>query len=181
MCSSASSYELLAAAVTGNGDLALALRDTERRLALRTAEKFVCFSLLKIQLSALEKSDKCHVFHLSLGKIARHNAEISVDKNKNSQIIHDHMRDLIRNPTARKHCENGRPNQRVGQRIESVSACHKCHESILHEISPQTTCLYVVFIVSYHIRAKSNKSACFCKQFMKPVAKLQPASQMRQY
>lgn len=137
MYSSASSGKLSAATITGNGNLAFSLWHTECCLALWAAEKLMCFSLLKVQLSALEKSDKRHVFHLSLGKIARHNAEISVNKNKDSQIIHDHMRYLIRNPSARKHSNNRCPNQRIGQSIKSISARHKCHESVLHKISPQ--------------------------------------------
>lgn len=148
MYSSASSGKLSAAAVTGDGNLALSLWHTECRLALRTTEKLVCFSLLKVQFSALEKSDKRHVFHLSLGKIARHNAEISVNKNKDSQIIHNHVRDLIRNPSTRKHSNNRCPNQRVGQGIKSVSACHKCHESVLHKISPQKR-VSILFLL-YH-------------------------------
>lgn len=148
MYSSASSGKLSAATVTSNGNLALSLWHTECRLALRTAEKLMCLSLLKIQLSALEKSDKRHVFHLSLGKIARHNAEISVNKNKDSQIIHNHVRDLIRNPSTRKHSNNRCPNQRVGQGIKSVPARHKCHESVLHKISPQKR-VSILFLL-YH-------------------------------
>jgi len=148
MYSSASSGKLSAATITGNGNLALSLWHTECRFALRAAEKLMCFSLLKIQLSALEKSDKRHVFHLSLGKIARHNAEISVNKNKDSQIIHNHVRDLIGNPSTRKHSNNRCPNQRVGQGIKSVSACHKCHESVLHKISPQKR-VSILFLL-YH-------------------------------
>lgn len=148
MDSSASSGKLSAAAVTSDRNFALSLRHAKCRLALRTAEKLMCLSLLKIQLSALEKSDKRHVFHLSFGKIARHNAEISVNKNKDSQIIHNHVCHLIGNPPARKHSDNRCPNQRIGQGIKSVSACHKCHEPVLHEISPQKR-VSILFLL-YH-------------------------------
>ena len=124
--------KLSAAAVARNRNPALPLRHAKRRFALRASEKPVCFSLLKIQFSALKKSDKCHIFSVSLGKIARHHTKISINKHQNGYLIRNHMRNLIRNQAACKHRKDRRPNQRVGQRIKAVSACHKCHQPVLH-------------------------------------------------